>query len=372
MILGIAAIQGFVLATILFLNKRGNKLCNALLTALLCVFSLILVEEFLESYDLNDVYPKITGATFLFDMLLGPLTYLYATLITKNDFKWARSYRNHLVIPILLNVIYLVYHVLAAWDVHLINNASLNVLFVGLIIAKILYQLTYQIISIRNLTLFVKREQERSEKAQFKVALWLRNVLSLSMIMVASVLVFQALPNTPSLDSDLITSLIMIFAIYSMGYMALANPIVYTRTTDVSGFEKKLFSTAGAAKYNTSSLSEKSKQVAVDALTKAMESDQLFLNPELTSISLAEALGLNRHHLSQILNEVFSQNFYDFVNAYRVIEVKRRIEEADHLRLNVLAIGLESGFNSKATFNRAFKKATGQTPQGYIKSLRIA
>ena len=59
-------------------------------------------------------------------------------------------------------------------------------------------------------------------------------------------------------------------------------------------------------------------------------------------------------------------NFNDFVNEKRVASVIQMMEKGEHANLNLLGIGLDCGFNSKATFNRAFKKYTGLTPNQYI------
>jgi AraC-like DNA-binding protein len=90
----------------------------------------------------------------------------------------------------------------------------------------------------------------------------------------------------------------------------------------------------------------------------------------LTLAELALALSTTPHNLSEVINTRTGQNFYDFVNGYRVDEVKERLRDpnADHLTL--LAIGLEAGFNSKSSFNAVFKKHTSMTPSEYKKTLR--
>ena len=68
-----------------------------------------------------------------------------------------------------------------------------------------------------------------------------------------------------------------------------------------------------------------------------------------------------------MLNTSLNQNFYDFINTYRVSEVKRRLDEGEAENFSILGIAEECGFNSKASFNRVFKKITGTTPTGYMK-----
>jgi putative ABC transport system permease protein len=73
--------------------------------------------------------------------------------------------------------------------------------------------------------------------------------------------------------------------------------------------------------------------------------------------------------LSYILNSQLKMNFHDFVNQYRVEEAKNKLNDPRYAHLSLLGIGLESGFNSKTTFNRVFKQATGMTPTEYQKKL---
>jgi len=77
----------------------------------------------------------------------------------------------------------------------------------------------------------------------------------------------------------------------------------------------------------------------------------------------------NRSSILDVLNRELSQTFYEFVNAYRVDEVRARLADPAAKHLNILALGLEAGFASKSTFNQAFKKLTGQTPSTYRKAL---
>ncbi|MBD2714900.1 helix-turn-helix transcriptional regulator [Microvirga sp. STR05] len=106
--------------------------------------------------------------------------------------------------------------------------------------------------------------------------------------------------------------------------------------------------------------------VAVVArIRKALEEDQLYLNPTLTLAELSAHTGLAPRLISFTVNNGFGQSFNDVVNGYRVAEVKRRLATSDAQRLTLLGIAFESGFNSKTTFNRIFKQFTGVAPRDY-------
>lgn len=102
-------------------------------------------------------------------------------------------------------------------------------------------------------------------------------------------------------------------------------------------------------------------------LLAVMSDERPYLDPSLTLTDLTRAVGVNSTVLSHLINKGFEKNFNDFINEYRINEVKSRLRATDDETM--LAIAFESGFNSKATFNRAFKKFTGRTPREYQEDL---
>lgn len=99
-----------------------------------------------------------------------------------------------------------------------------------------------------------------------------------------------------------------------------------------------------------------------------MQTDRPYLNSNLALPELAAKANLSTHHLSQLLNERLGKNFFDFVNEYRIAEVKRKLRDPAfaHLKIEELAYGC--GFNSKSAFNTAFRKFTGITPSEFRKA----
>ncbi len=96
-----------------------------------------------------------------------------------------------------------------------------------------------------------------------------------------------------------------------------------------------------------------------------MFQEKLFLEPELSLSDLAQKLRTNTSVLSAAINSNFGKNFNDFVNEYRVEEFKKQIKLPANQNYTLLAVAFDCGFNSKATFNRAFKKFTGQSPSRF-------
>jgi AraC-like DNA-binding protein len=97
------------------------------------------------------------------------------------------------------------------------------------------------------------------------------------------------------------------------------------------------------------------------------EKEKIYLNPDLSLSDLAQRLKTNTSVLSQVINNGFDKNFNDFVNEFRVNTFKEKTQNAENQHLSLLGIAFECGFNSKATFNRAFKKFTGITPNDFVK-----
>ena len=98
-----------------------------------------------------------------------------------------------------------------------------------------------------------------------------------------------------------------------------------------------------------------------------MENEKPYLNNRLGLKDVAEYLNISVHHLSQVINEQLDKNFFDFVNDYRVTEVKNLLRDPKHKQFTLLAIAYDCGFNSKSSFNSVFKKITGLTPSSYVK-----
>ncbi len=114
---------------------------------------------------------------------------------------------------------------------------------------------------------------------------------------------------------------------------------------------------------------KKLDQHLIDRLLLYMESEKPYLDPELTLSDLAKRLALSRSVLSQLINEGVGDNFYNFVNRYRVEQVKLFMNDPTMRHFNLLGLALEAGFKSKSTFNLIFKRFTGLTPSEYWRTV---
>lgn len=112
---------------------------------------------------------------------------------------------------------------------------------------------------------------------------------------------------------------------------------------------------------------QKGKEIERQLLTY-MSDEKAYLNSDLRLADVAASLGYTVHEVSQVLNFQMKQPFADFVNSYRVEEIKRRIKQGDTHKFTLTATAQQCGFSAKSSFQRAFKKATQMTPSDYSKS----
>lgn len=121
-------------------------------------------------------------------------------------------------------------------------------------------------------------------------------------------------------------------------------------------------------KYKTSTLDPEIAKQTIPKLLRLMEEQKLYLNPNLTLQELSRRLNIHYNHLSRIINERFGLSFNDFINKYRIEEVKIRLSDPGKKKKSILEIMYDTGFYSKSAFNTAFKKFTGKTPSEYRKN----
>ena len=98
--------------------------------------------------------------------------------------------------------------------------------------------------------------------------------------------------------------------------------------------------------------------------------DKIYLNPGLTLQEMAQLLSTNSAVLSQAINQGYGNNFNDFINKYRVEEVMQCIKKGQYKTHTIPGIAQNCGFNSRATFNRAFKKHLHIAPGEYIRQIQ--
>lgn len=379
-ILLLGAIQGILLSILLF-SKKINHTANVVLGIAMLALSF---DVFHSAYILFGYYfefPHYIGITYAFPFLYGPIFYIYARLISSADNSFNPKYYFHFI-PFVLVVIYgivFVYFRSTEFKLTLIDNESVSAV-PGLQIInylKPLHGIIYVLLTIKVLRGYnknIKSSYSNIEKINLN---WLRH-LTIGLTVIWSIVVLSYLANILSERTVKLDHWIYMAAsvlIYSIGYLSLLQPQIFGAVNQIpeekADDKLKLHSDEGIS-YQRSGLSDNDAQSYLKKLEQVMERDKPYLNSELTLRELAESLSMSTHNLSEILNTRLNKNFYDFINHYRVEEVKRRLSDNESKNYSLIAIAFDSGFNSKSAFNTIFKKLTGTTPSQYRKQSVIS
>ncbi|GAB4511367.1 MAG: hypothetical protein Tsb004_15710 [Allomuricauda sp.] len=112
---------------------------------------------------------------------------------------------------------------------------------------------------------------------------------------------------------------------------------------------------------------ENEKQEICNRIKSVMEQKSLYLDPDFCTKDLAEMLGVHPNKISAALNNIEKQSFRNYLNSYRIEAFKTKLEDYDSKKETLIGLAYESGFNSKASFNRCFKMTEGISPSEYLK-----
>lgn len=147
--------------------------------------------------------------------------------------------------------------------------------------------------------------------------------------------------------------------------MVILAVILYYLSLQVVIKKQILFDFQGITKRKTFILEDADSKILLDQLTLFMKEEKPFLEGDISLITLANSLDVNPKTLSYVINEHMHKNFNHYINDWRIEEVKKRLNDKENSHLKMLTIAFDCGFNSKSTFNLAFKKATGLSPSEY-------
>lgn len=370
----LGAVQAFFFG-VLLLEKGKNSLPPKLLLLFFGIIGFVLIEHYLFQRNLIFEYPHLIGVTYTFPIILGPILFFYTkSLVNENN---AISFRDFLLhsIPFLLVSTFLIYDFyflsqqekLIYYEKETQGNTS-----VFIYIAEFLINFSipfYSIVSLILLKKHLKQLKQSYSNTKYIDLHWLKIVL-LSMVFVSFVSVLMGLLSDflnfiSYEDGDYLMYITLTVIIYFLGYYGIKQKPILSNDNPISQIES---TPTPKPKYATSSLKDVEKEKLVNLLSKSMESEKPYLNENLTLKELANKLETTPNNLSQIINEKFNKNFFEFINEYRINEVKSLLADPKYSHYSMLGIAIECGFNSKSTFNSVFKQFTGKTPSEFKKS----
>jgi AraC-like DNA-binding protein len=340
-------------------KSRANMFLSILLAALtFSIFHLRYAGDVLSHFSLKVV--SFGDPTFL---IIAPLLWFYIIELTGGRVRWRLSSLVHFIpfaLIIFCSLSFSSYESDSSIIRILYSHPRLPFTIFWMIV--VVQFSAYQFMIHRKWQEYQKiMKQEVSNTENVSIS-WVRFFMSVFLVVNASFLfsLFAVIHLDIMLWVWKSVGVILSLSIFALGYKGILQQEI---------FDARVDSPIPTRETEEAPPTEKPDQHLIDKLLTFMQNQRPYLDPELSLSSLSKELGLNRNQLSQLINDGIGENFYDFVNRYRVEEVKRLMADPQKQNYNLLGIALEAGFKSKSTFNLIFKRFTGLTPTEYKKNM---
>jgi AraC-like DNA-binding protein len=347
----VTAFQLLLLGAVILTSRRPGKLNQRILAAFLLAnfFLLVQFEWF------SRIKPVRVGVT-PFYFLLAPLLYLYVRSLLVRSFRISHSDWIHAA-PFLLVFAYAAVALgirlsaPGAGDFSKMVSLESNLSYLVLNLL-IIYYLTRIFIIF-----YLYRKEIRNHFAEVRhVSLnWLLFILMAFTLMwmtdLASTVISWLKLGNPGL--------FRVLTLCSIAINFIFTTILVYRSMEQSWEQTGIIE---ATKYVGSGLSDAESSGYAQKIRTIMEREKLYLDPEISLKELSDKTGISPRYLSQVINSKFNQNFFDFINHYRIEEAKRLMAGTVRKELTILEVMYNVGFNSKSSFQTAFRKNTGTTP----------
>lgn len=366
----IAAAQGSLLS-VLIVQKHRAVFANRYLALMMFGYTLVLVHLLLQDTGIYQSSPYlflISG----FPFIALPLHWLYTKHLISRSQRFNSRELLHFAPFALYELVLFLFIASSNIDLSQAGTADASAtppllrLFNGAVIVQ---GLVYLMISIRAINRYDHHVKDVASSVEMIRLTWLRNITIAGLAAVSLFVIEDLLMlNGLNISNFILSSTGFALYVYGMGYgglvktEVLSDPAVEKAMHVVEQIEQ-----TGAVKYERSGLTEETADLLHRSLIHLMEEKKFYRNSQLTLADLAEALTVSPHNLSEVINTTMKKNFYDFVNGYRLDEVKKDLADPAKQHLKIISIAFDAGFNSKATFNTLFKDQSGQTPSEYRK-----
>jgi len=374
----IGVTQGLITSALLLLSKGKSHSIRLLgiIIILYCLFSIKMlflnsgptdvgVIDFFMSENINInndffVYLPIENALFF-----PPLFACYISLLLRKNFKLKSIHILHLLPGIIffiydLSIYLLIYDVQTLVEKNIIANIyyyDFLTLFKSIFV--VLFSLGYLYYSNNEIKEYKQLIFEVSHENNNPVCMWAKSILLwvcgfTIILFISFILELFGEDNRVMLAVWKIMYLYVAVFIYYMGFCGYKN----------------MDSVICSEKYFIESISKKQKMIGLDLIEEKIkfkfETDKVFLDPNMSISQLSKSLGISNEKLSFVINKKFNVNFRDLLNSYRIKMAKEKLLELKTTHQTILSISYDSGFNSQASFYRAFKKFEGMSPKNYI------
>lgn len=369
----VASFQGLLLVGLL-LSKKGQSQANLLMGVYMLFIAFTLgVSYFMNTGRLIPTHPVLglnVGITFL----CGPFVWLYARLVTgqAHSLKW-RDFSHFLP--------YLLFTVFAFWVFYarpleiksaLIARGSESWVIKTMIWSngvKIAHSLVYYYFTFALINQRAHWLPNISANGNLMTLKWLRWLLALLTVISAVMAIWFSIYMATGTSiftpfAGNLINLLLFVLVYVMAGFALKHPRLFGQ-----GFLMEHQN--DEPKYHKSTMTQEEGNHIWEGLNRVMAEEKPYLNPDLNMADLVEQLGYSMKQLSQVINQHSGNNFFSYINQYRVEEFKQEVGRPENAHLTLVAIALGCGFASKSSFYAIFKKMEGITPGRYLKSIRL-
>jgi len=369
------SVQALVLAVVIITTKKFQRKSGYFLALMMVAFAFTNLTTGFFLSGAEDRYEILNYTPTFFITLIPTATYFLLRYLVSPQYKWRWwDYLPWVIVAMET------FHRITRFVFYLSDSPKDQyhplLFFSSKIYESVAFLATLFIVfwGIKQLNKYEQLLYNNYAEVEDKSLTWLRNCLLLGLAVISIWLVSLALDlsydpvKNPVYQYGYVIGLTTIgltIIICYIGYaMILRQGIIDTDIFGVVQDEER-----GTNEEDEPTLSSKATE-HMDRVKTLLVDQKLYRNPDLNMTKLAEATDLSNSYLSQIINQVQGQNFFDFINSYRIDEVKALLENPDFGHYTILGIAQEAGFKSKSTFNSVFKKMTGTTPSAYKKSLR--
>lgn len=360
-IIFLGAAQGIFLGFILFTLNRGNQEANRVLGLLMILISVNLLYIIIQEDGIYQQLPHLLLLNVPLLFLYGPLILLYVLYLTRPGFSLKPLHTIHLLPFIAAAVYFAVTFYLHPGDekISMFYARTQSITFEDYFwsLSAIVYNLIYLILSVFALKKHKNRIQQvfsNTEKINLR---WLQFLLLglIGLFVLNSVFDILYLAGVAGETGLTVMAVAGTILIYVIGYRGLVQPEIFT-------FEEPA---PRAGEETSSGLAAEQIERLSSRIEQLMHQEKPYLDPSLTIKDLADQADIPDYKLSAVINDHFDKNFFEFVNRYRIEEAKQRLKDPGYENFTILAIANDVGFNSKSSFNTAFKRFTQMTPSQF-------
>lgn len=357
--------------TVLLAGKRNKTQADIILACWLFFIGFHLFHYYLFITKQLFLYPSLLGIGLPLPLLHGPFLFLYISALTKRTPINKISLALHFVPAVIFYLLLMPYlfssaqHKISVFEN---NGEGYEWYMLPLLIAIYLSGVSYVIASLIILRKYkhkIVNEFSNTEKISLN---WLRYLI----YSIAVIWIF-VLVGTDQLvfgSTVVFVAVLGYFGIKQMGIFTNAILInVQPGVENSSSIEEAI--TPPKPKYEKSGLTDAQAAAIYSNLMTCITQEKVFTDPELTLGVLARKLHVHSNHLSQVINTYEQKNFYDFINFHRIEEFKRIVAMAENRNYTLVSLAYDCGFNSKASFNRNFKKVTGLAPSEFLQQIAM-